>query len=202
MYEKACPLDSAGIWIPFHAGTTNFSCFQTFSDLLWGPPILLPIGMGALPPRIRRWIVNLTTHFYLFLLLSTSINGGTAPPSGANSLYGPEKTHIYHSSTLNSGRIFNVYNNTSPNSIIYLNINQLDSLQFLMSLFHASTYFEHHVLIVKRSKLYYRASGIITLVGGRPVRRLREDSLNLCCIIRFWPPDDEHMVLEICRGMK
>jgi len=22
------------------------------------------------------------------------------------------------------------------------------------------------------------------------------------CIIIFWPPDDEHMVLETCRGMK
>ena len=22
------------------------------------------------------------------------------------------------------------------------------------------------------------------------------------CIIQFWPPDDEHMVLEICIGMK
>ena len=32
-----------------------------------------------------------------------------------------------------------------------------------MSLFHASTCFEHHVLIVRRSKLYYTASGIITL---------------------------------------
>jgi len=43
-------------------------------------------------------------------------------------------------------------------------------------------------------------------VGGRPVYRLREKSLNLytgrpptecnntrCCIIQFWPPDDEHM---------
>ena len=28
-------------------------------------------------------------------------------------------------------------------------------------------------------KVYYTASGIITPVGGRPVRRLREDSLNL-----------------------
>jgi len=28
--------------------------------------------------------------------------------------------------------------------------------------------------------LYYTASGIITPVGGRPVHRLREDSLNLC----------------------
>ena len=22
------------------------------------------------------------------------------------------------------------------------------------------------------------------------------------CVMQFWPPDDEHMVLEICRGMK
>jgi len=22
------------------------------------------------------------------------------------------------------------------------------------------------------------------------------------CIIKFWPPDEEHMVLETCRGMK
>ena len=33
---------------------------------------------------------------------------------------------------------------------------------FTISLFHASTCFEHHVLIVRRSKLYYTASGIIT----------------------------------------
>jgi len=36
------------------------------------------------------------------------------------------------------------------------------------------------VPIIRRSKLYCTASGIITPVGGRPVRRLREDfSLNL-----------------------
>ena len=39
----------------------------------------------------------------------------------------------------------------------------------------ASTRFEHHVLIIRRSKLYYTASGIITPVDGRPVHRLRED---------------------------
>ena len=44
-----------------------------------------------------------------------------------------------------------------------------------ISLFHASTCFEHHVFIVRRTKLYYTASGIITPVGGRPVHRLRED---------------------------
>ena len=41
------------------------------------------------------------------------------------------------------------------------------------------------VLIIRRSKLYYTASGIITRVGGRPVHRLRESSLNLCT---GWPP--------------
>ena len=44
-----------------------------------------------------------------------------------------------------------------------------------MTLFHASTCFEHYVLIIRRSKLYYTASGIITPIGGRPVNRLRED---------------------------
>ena len=34
------------------------------------------------------------------------------------------------------------------------------------------------VLIVRRSKLYYTASGIVTPVGGRPVHWLREDSLS------------------------
>jgi len=35
------------------------------------------------------------------------------------------------------------------------------------------------VSIISRSELYYKASGIITPIGGRPVHRLREDSLNL-----------------------
>ena len=42
---------------------------------------------------------------------------------------------------------------------------------------YASTCFEHHVLITRRSKLYYTASGVITPVGGRPVH---QSSLNLC----------------------
>ena len=35
--------------------------------------------------------------------------------------------------------------------------------------------FPAHVLIVRRSKFYYTASGTITRIGGRPVNRLRED---------------------------
>ena len=39
------------------------------------------------------------------------------------------------------------------------------------------------VLIIRRSKLYYTASVIVTPAGGRPVHRLIEDSIssiNLC----------------------
>jgi len=56
-------------------------------------------------------------------------------------------------------------------------INQLDTQNvcFTISLFHVSTCFEHHVIIIMRSELYCTASGIITLIGGRPVHRLRED---------------------------
>jgi len=35
------------------------------------------------------------------------------------------------------------------------------------------------VLIVRRSKLYYTASGIITPIGGRPVHRLREVNIKI-----------------------
>jgi len=34
-----------------------------------------------------------------------------------------------------------------------------------MSLLYASRYFEHYVLIIRRSKLHYTASGIITTVA-------------------------------------
>jgi len=51
--------------------------------------------------------------------------------------------------------------------------------------------------------LYYTASGIITPLGGRPVHRratYRCDDTR-CYIIQFWPPDDEYIVLETCRGV-
>ena len=38
--------------------------------------------------------------------------------------------------------------------------------------------FRAHVLIIRRSKLHYTASGIITPIG---------------CVTQFWPPDYEHM---------
>jgi len=46
------------------------------------------------------------------------------------------------------------------------------------------------VLIIRRSKLYYTASGIVTPAECDDTR---------CCIIQFWPPDGEHIVLETRR---
>jgi len=36
------------------------------------------------------------------------------------------------------------------------------------------------VLIIRRLKLYYTTAAIVTPVGGRPVHRLIQSSLNLC----------------------
>ena len=36
------------------------------------------------------------------------------------------------------------------------------------------------VLIIRRSELYYTASGIVTPISGRHVHRLKVSSLNLC----------------------
>jgi len=49
---------------------------------------------------------------------------------------------------------------------------------FTKSLFHASM-FRAYMLIIRRSKLHYTASGIITPIGGR--------------VKQFWPPDYRHM---------
>ena len=57
-------------------------------------------------------------------------------------------------------------------------INQLDAQNLFYNKFNSCLYmFRAYVLIVRRSKLYYTASGIITPVGGRPVHRL--------CYVRF-----------------
>ena len=54
--------------------------------------------------------------------------------------------------------------------------------------FYTSTCFERYVLNIRRSKLYYTATVIITPVGGRPVHRLREeylcpDSVQFCGLL-------------------
>jgi len=80
--------------------------------------------------------------------------------------------------------------------VFNLVINQLDAQNFCFTirLFHASTCFEHRVLVIGRSELYYTASSIITPIGGCPVHGTTayrcDDTRG--CIIQFWPPDDEH----------
>ena len=77
--------------------------------------------------------------------------------------------------------------------------------------------FEHYVLNIRRSKLYYTASGIVTPVGGRPVYGLREVWYLVqylvygtasgiitptgVMIADAVPPDDEHILLETYRGI-
>jgi len=54
----------------------------------------------------------------------------------------------------------------------------MHKILFYNKLLYVSTCFEHYVLIIRKSNLYYTVSGIITPIGGRPVHRLREDSLS------------------------
>ena len=60
-------------------------------------------------------------------------------------------------------------------------INQLDAHNFCftISLFHASTCFERYVLIIRRSKLHYTASGIITLEQVNGLKLLKYNSINM-----------------------
>ena len=70
---------------------------------------------------------------------------------------------------------FPLYFADRASQYIYLNINQIDALNFYKEFISRLYMFQAQVLIVRRPKLYYTASGIITPIGGRPVHRLRED---------------------------
>ena len=61
---------------------------------------------------------------------------------------------------------------------LFININQLDALNFIISLFQASTCFEH-----------MRSSS-----GGQNHTYRCDDTRD--CIIQFCPPDDERMCLK------
>jgi len=65
-------------------------------------------------------------------------------------------------------------------------INQLDAQNvcFTVSLFHASICFEH----------------LCSSSGGQEVIYECDDTRGR--VMQFWPLDDEHMLLETCRGMK
>ena len=87
---------------------------------------------------------------------------------------------------------------------LFININQLEAQNLLISLFQASTCFEHMCLSSGGQTFYYTASGIITPIGGRPVHGTAtyrcDDTRD--CIVQFLPPWRWAHVLETCRGMK
>ena len=88
---------------------------------------------------------------------------------------------------------------TVHHSIFISVFNQLDA----QNLFHNISclyVFRAHVLIIRRSKLHYTVSGIITPIGGCLIlsQSMHETATYRCddtrgCVMQFWPPDDEHM---------
>jgi hypothetical protein len=82
--------------------------------------------------------------------------------------------------TSNGSQLPTLSKHPSP---VYLNINQLDALNFIMSLFHASTCFEHMCSSLGGQNFTIRPLVSSHSVGGRPVHRLRKkSSLNLCTV--------------------
>ena len=98
----------------------------------------------------------------------------------------------------------------------FLVINQLNAQIFFYNKFISSLYMfrapcAHHqeVKIVLYSIWYHHTcwwpSGtpVEIRVVSQPVQgtaTYRCDDTS-CCVIQFWPPDDEHIVLETCRGI-
>ena len=76
----------------------------------------------------------------------------------------------------------------------FININQIDALNFITNFVSSLYMFRAHVIIVRRAKLYYTVSGIITHIGGRPVHGTAthrcDDTRD--CITQFWLPDNDH----------
>ena len=133
-----------------------------------------------------NWWPHHATKYHLMVLFSIAKTEGKLPKRMR------KKSHLTRKLT-NFDVLLTVHL-----SIFISVINLLDSqnFSFTISLFHASTCFEHHVLIIRRSKLYYTASGIITpIVLSQPVHETATSSYDDTrgCVMKFWPPDDEHM---------
>ena len=69
--------------------------------------------------------------------------------------------------------------------------NLMHNICFTISFISRLYIFRAHVLIIRRPKLYYTASDIITLIG-----------VMISEAVQFWPPDDEHMCSKHVRGTK
>ena len=70
---------------------------------------------------------------------------------------------------------------------LFININHLDALNFIISLFQASTCFEHMCLSSGRQNVLY------SLWYHHTYRWPSRAQIERGCIVQFWPPDDKHM---------
>ena len=85
-----------------------------------------------------------------------------------------------------------------PSTSVYLSqylTNLMHKICFTISFISRLYMFRAHVLIIRRSKLHYTSSGIITAIGGRLVHETATYSCDDTrgCVMQFWPADDEHM---------
>ena len=78
---------------------------------------------------------------------------------------------------------------------LFIDINQLDALNFLITLFQASICFEHMRSSSGGQNCITRSLVSSHSVGGRSVHgtvTYRCDDTR-DCIVQFWPPDNEHL---------
>ena len=105
--------------------------------------------------------------------------------------------------------------------MVSLDNDQLDAplIYFTISLLQSCTCFEHYMLILRRFNCIDAASDNVLSVSGRPVHKLREncravlsqpvhwtatdwEDVIRCCINTVKHPEDEHVMLETCRGLQ
>jgi len=58
------------------------------------------------------------------------------------------------------------------------------------------------MLIIRRLNCIDAASGIVTLSKWPSGAQIERELLRRCCINTIQPPDDEHIMLETCRGLQ
>ena len=93
------------------------------------------------------------------------------------------------------------------NVIISRKLRQWPTWCTLALFFNTSTtilyMFRALMVIIRRLNCIDVASGIVLSVSGRPVHRTATDweDDTRCCNNTIQPPDDEHVMLETCRGL-
>jgi hypothetical protein len=98
--------------------------------------------------------------------------------------------------------IFDIHRAVHPNIISIVKPTRCTNVSNLFS-FGMTFYMFWTVFpsIIRSSRLYMQQQAFVKLC------LVHETAIYGCddtrgCVMHFWPPDDEHIVLETCRGMK